>query len=201
MTEDFIGTIPSNEALETRFSFIDNANLRQNVVIYFRYLIFLLSLSEEENIDTLKYSLYKDIIVYTASIIESLLEYVIKREVLLGRANDDVLGYSKKSVNIGRVKHECSDMYSEVIEVMQTRKYPKLGSKDRIDFKDVTSGAKKAGILDAELFEKAEKLREKRNTIHLSTLTKSSDDYFSKTDVDNAFGWAHDIIQKIEKLF
>lgn len=201
MTEDFIGTVPSNEALEARFSFIDNDVLRENVVIYFRYIIFLLSLSEEKHIDTLKYSLYKDIIVYTASIIESLLEYVIKREVLLGRANEDVLGYGKKSVNIGKVRHECNDMYNEVIEVMQTRKYPKLGSKDRIDFKDVTSGAKKVGILDDALFKKAEKLREKRNTIHLSTLTKSSDDYFNKSDVDDAFGWAHDIIQQLEKLF
>lgn len=201
MTEDFLGSIPSDSTLEARFSFIDNEMLRVNVVIYFRYIIFLLTLSEEKQIDTLKYSLYKDIIVYTASIVESLLDYTVRRQVLLGHANEDVMGFGKKSVNIGKVKHECNDLYHEVIEVVQTKKYPKLGSKDRIDFKDITSAAKKAHILDEGLFNKAEKLRKKRNTIHLSTLTKSSDDYFDKAAVNEAFGWAHDIIEKIEKLY
>lgn len=201
MTEDFLGTIPSNEVLETRFSFVDNETLRENIVIYFRYIIFLLNLSEEQNVDTLKYTIYKDIIIYTASIVESLLEYAVNREVLLGRADKNVMGYSKKSTQVGRVKHECNDMHDEVIEVVQTRKYHKLGSGDRIDFKDITSAAKKAGILSTALYDKAENLRKKRNTIHLSTLTKSSDDYFEKSDVDNAFNWAHDIIVAVEKLF
>lgn len=201
MTEDFLGTVPSNEVLETRFSFVDNETLRENIVIYFRYIIFLLNLSEEQNVDTLRYTIYKDIIVYTASIVESLLEYSVNRQVLLGRADKSVMGYGKKSTQVGTVRHECNDMHDEIIEVVQTKKYHKLGSGDRIDFKDITLAAKKARILNSNLYDKAENLRKKRNTIHLSTLTKSSDDYFEKTHVDDAFNCAHDIILEVEKLF
>lgn len=201
MTEEFLGTVPSNEELEARFSFVDNDTLRENIVIYFRYIIFLLNLSEEQNVDNLKYTIYKDILIYTASIVESLLQYAVNREVLLGRVGKDVMGYSKKSTPIGKVKHECNDMHNETIEVVQIRKYHKLGSGDRIDFKDITLAAKNAKILNKGLYDKAENLRNKRNTIHLSTLTKSSDDYFEKSDVEEAFKWAHDIIVEVEKLF
>lgn len=201
MTDEFIATVPSTKTLEARFAFIENDLLRGNVVIYFRYIIFLLNLSEDAKVDTLKYSLYKDIIVYTASIVESLLHYAVEREVLLGHANENVMGFGKKSIQIGRVNHDCSGMNGEIIEVVQTSKYPKLRSKDRIDFKDITSAAQKAGILDAGLHKKAESLRAKRNTIHIATLTKSSDDYFTKDDVDNAFKCAGGVIAAIEKLY
>lgn len=193
--------IPTSEILEPRFSFIDNDMLRGNIVIYFRYIIFLLNLSDDSNIGSLKYSLYKDIIVYTASIVESLLQYTVERQVLLGKAEKTVMGYCKKSVQIGKVTHDCSELENSVIEVVKTEKYLKLGSSDRIDFKDVTLAAKKAKILTDNLYKKAENLRKKRNTIHLSTLTKSSDDYHKKEDVEEAFECAHDIILVVEKLY
>jgi hypothetical protein len=201
MTDEFLNQVPSADALGERFKFIDNELLKDNVVIYFRYIIFLLNTSEDAKIDSLKYTLYKDIIIYTASIVESLLQYTVEREVLLGRLDKKVMGYNKKSVQIGKVKHDCNEMHDETIEVVQIRKYPKLGSGDRIDFKDITLAAKTGKIINESQYRAAEDLRNKRNTIHLSTLTKSSDDYFEKADVDKAFSSAHDIIVAVEKLF
>ncbi|PKL31828.1 hypothetical protein CVV43_00005 [Candidatus Saccharibacteria bacterium HGW-Saccharibacteria-1] len=119
----------------------------------------------------------------------------------MGRAEKKVMGYSKKSVQIGKVSHDCNEMHDEIIEVVKTKRYLKLGSGDRVDFKDINAGAKQAGILTEKLFRQAEGLRGKRNTIHLSTLTKSSDDYFDKSDVQEAFDCAHDIIIAVEKLY
>lgn len=201
MSEDFFQNVPTNEILEARFAFIDNETLRQNVVIYFRYIIFLLNASEEENVGSLKYTLYKDIIIFTASIVESLLLHSVKREVLLGRVDEKVMGYGKKSIQIGKVHEEYLERDGETVEVIKTSKYLKLGSKDRLDFKDINNAAKEAKMLTAKQFKQAESLRSNRNTIHLQTLTKNSDDYFTKESVDEAFTCAHDIIDALEKLY
>lgn len=201
MTPDFWKKIPTNEILESRFLFIDNQPLRENIVIYFRYIIFLLAISEDGSAESLSYSLYKDIILYTASIIESLLEYTVKREVFLGRADKRILGKGQKSEVVGTIRHSCNDLEDSKLQVIKNTSYFKLESKDRIDFKDVTHAAKTGHILSGTLYEAAEDLRKKRNTIHIATLTKSSDDYFKKEDVEKAFANAHDIIIELEKLY
>lgn len=201
MTPEFLANIPTNEELATRFEFIDNEKLKENITIYFRYIVFLLALSEDENAESLSYTLYKDIIIFTASIVESLLDYTVRREVLHGNAKKNVFGYSKKTEHIGKIKHECDDLYEAHLQVIKVKKGLKIESSDEITFNDIIKAAKNAGILDDKLYLAADELRKKRNTIHITSLTKSSDDYFKKKDVETAFKNAHDIILSVEKLF
>lgn len=198
MTPEFLAAIPNTTTLEPRFDFIDNDILRQNTAIYFRYVIFLSAASEAVGENTLKYALYKDIVIYTASIVESILGYTVQREILRGNADKSILGQGKKTETLSTINHECDDLYKATLQVVKVKKYFKVESDDRIDFKDITHAAKTAGILDKKLYEAAESMRTKRNTIHLHTLTKSSDDYFEKKDVDEIFSNAHDIIAAIE---
>ena len=203
MKQEFLELMPPEASLEARFSFVDNDVLRSNIVIYFRYITFLLKLSEDKSIDALAYSLNKDIILYTASIIESLLEYTVSREILKGNAEKKVFGKGEKVSALATIDHACASLEesNSKLQVIKKSWYFRYGTNDRIDFKDITHAAKASGILDAAEYEAAESLRKKRNTIHISTLTRSSDDYFEKKDVEDAFTYASRIIRKIEPLF
>lgn len=200
MSEDFFQHIASNEVVEKRFAWIDDGLLRQNIAIYMRYIIFLLNCSEEKHIGTLKYSLYKNILIYTASIVEGILSYAIEKEIESGRSPKKILGKGIKYSSLAVVKDPSYTTDLEKLHIMKVIRYDKYGTKDRIDFKDLTHAAKTAGILDEQLYERAESLRSKRNTIHLSLLTENSDDYFAKEQVDEAFNCASEVIGVIERL-
>jgi hypothetical protein len=200
MSEDFFQHIASNEVVEDRFAWIDDELLRQNIAIYMRYIIFLLNCSEEKHIGTLKYSLYKNILIYTASIVEGILSYAIDKEIESGRSSAKILGKGIKYNSLAKVNDPKYTTDLEKLHIMKVTQYDKYGTKDRVDFKDLTHAAKKAGILDQQLYDRAEGLRNKRNTIHLSLLTESSDDYFDKEKVDEAFNCAGDVIKAVESL-
>jgi len=200
MTEDFADKIPPLHVLETRFGFIDNPMLKQNAAIYLRYVMFLLALSEEDGLESLTYTVYKDIIIFTASTIEAALDYTCRKLILQGKADEDIYGVTKKLEDVGGIKHDCEDLYHAELRVVKKSKVLKLHSGDDISFAEINRAAKSAKVLDDKLFDAAEKLRNKRNTIHLITLKKSSDDYFKKSDVEDAFKYAHDILLKIESL-
>lgn len=110
MKQEFLKLIPTEGFLSARFIFVDNDVLRSNIVIYFRYIMFLLKLSEDKNIDSLAYSLNKDIILYTASIIESLLEYTVNREILKGNAEKKVFGKGERLSTLATIDHTCDDL-------------------------------------------------------------------------------------------
>ena len=198
MTDDFLKDIPTLERLEARFSFIRHETLRENATIYFRYIILLLAISEEDNLDTLKYSVYKDIIIYTASIVESVLEYAVKEFVINGKATDQVFGYSYYFTEVSPINHVCDDFKDARFIVAKKEKKYKWKPRE-LDFTDINKAAKTAGILDKNLFNMADSLREKRNLIHLGSLDKSSNDYIQKDDVQKALQSAHDIIIKVEQ--
>jgi hypothetical protein len=200
LTDDFVQKIPTLESLEKRFSFVENDMLRSNAAIYLRHIIFLLALSEDENIGSLKYTTYKDIIIFTASIVESVLEYAINRYIVDGKAAKDVFGFAIKNIDVGTIDHECDDLYLSKLCVVRRSKRPKSETGDEITFNDINKAAKKSGVLDEVLFKKADKLREMRNLIHLQSLTRSSDDYFEKRDVEDAFKSANLILRRVESV-
>ncbi len=89
------------------------------MTIYFRYIIFLLAISEDEQIDSLKYTAYKDIIIFTASIVESILEYAVRKYVVEGKAPHDIFGFASKYVEVGAIKHDCDDLYHAKLTVVK----------------------------------------------------------------------------------
>jgi hypothetical protein len=72
--------IPDQVVLENRFNFIHEDLLRTNLSISFRYVIFLVLLESEYDLPgAISYSLYKNIILFTATIIESCLHYCLRQ--------------------------------------------------------------------------------------------------------------------------
>ena len=199
MKEETLKSIPSLGDLEARFEFIKNQTLRENVTVYFRYIIFLLALSEDEELDTLTYSLYKDIVIHTASIVECTVEYAVKQYIAVGKAKEDIFGFSWHFCEIGNINHDCNDFRQAQFVVARKEKKLKTGARD-LDFADINNAARGCGVLDSELFKKADSLRKQRNQIHLSSLEKSTNDYIVKKDLQEALSNAHDIIVRVEQV-
>ncbi len=73
-------SIPDIPTLEKRFKFIESENVRQNVTVCFQYIIFLTVTNEiYARRGAIELSLFRDVIVHTASIVESCLHYAITK--------------------------------------------------------------------------------------------------------------------------
>lgn len=70
--------IPEIDFLKNRFYFIENEILRTNLAVSLKYIIFLITLSEENTLPgPITYSIFKNIILHTASIVEGVLHYAL----------------------------------------------------------------------------------------------------------------------------
>jgi hypothetical protein len=192
-----IGSIPSAQVLEARFHFVKNQTLKTNLAIYLRYTILLLALSEQSELGSLHYSIYKDVVVYTASVVESALEYAVREYIVKGKVKQDVFGYTWHYTELANIKHDCVDFHGASFIVQKKEASYKTNARD-LGFDDINKAAKIAKIIDERLFAKAEDLRKKRNLIHLSSLEKSSDDYIKKEDVTKCLEDAKAILLEIE---
>ncbi|MBA7545657.1 hypothetical protein ES705_38028 [subsurface metagenome] len=72
-----------------------------------------------------------------------------------------------------------------------------LKLKSNTKFIDINRACKKGKILSESLFQEVEKLREKRNKIHLAGLSEI-DDYYEKSDIKKAFRTAKLVLYVIE---
>lgn len=199
MTEEFINQVAALSVFEERFAFVRNNTLKGNAAIYLRYIVLQINISEELEDDPLAYSIYRDIIVHTASIIESILEYTIREYITVGKAEEGAFGFNWHYSQISPIDHDCNEFHDAKFIVAKKEKVLKTAARD-LSFEDINSTAKRLKILDDNLYKKADSLRAKRNLIHLTSLEKSSDDYFNKNDVQKAIANAHDIILRVESV-
>lgn len=79
--------------------------------------------------------------------------------------------------------------------VYRETKYEKLNRSTTLDA--LNRVAKRCGLYDDEHFKIAQKLRDKRNRIHLAGLT-SIDDQYSKDEINSIFADANKLITRIE---
>lgn len=195
--DEIIQDVPSQRHVEGRFSFIKNKILRVNIAVAFQYIIFLISLEEESRFPgPVSYSLYKDIVFYTASVVESVLHYCVQEYIDAGLVKEEDIMPSHWEYKNCKKIYEMSEK-EDLYLATGTKKYEEFGNKT-ISLV-VNRAAKKAEILTDNLFERAEKLREERNKIHLAAL-EMIDDYYSKSDIEEAFESAQKIIERIEGL-
>jgi len=179
-----------------RFSFIKNDILKENIAMNMQFIIFLVTLDEEYELPgSLRYLTFKTIILYTASIIESLINYKLSELISDGKIN------SSKTMDMVEKYHDSKELYKisnteSVIGVIKSIKPSKLESNT--DFIKLNRASKRCGLFDEKLFNKAEKLRDMRNKIHLSALN-CVDDKYSKDEINEVFKIAKDLIERIEK--
>ena len=182
--------------LKKRFSFVGDNILRENIIINTQYVTFLRSLGNNYKLPrAATYSVYKTIILYTASIVESLINYKLKKLIKEGKIeNNKIMSMEEKYIHIADLYNISSE--EKVCGIRKIKRHKKL--VDETIFIDLNKAAKRCGLFDRRLFKKSEKLRKMRNKIHLSALS-NIDDRYSQEDIDNSFEIAKDVINRIEK--
>lgn len=183
------------EDLEKRFLFVENEVLRKNLAINLQYIVFLIQQEEEYELPgTITYSIYKNLILYTTSIIEGLLVHTFRQLLESGKV-------SEKSMKSKKEYKEIKEIYkidnsTSIVSGKQIRGHEKFTR--RTSFHDVIQASRKAKVLDKELLKEVDDLREKRNKIHLAGLD-IVDDYYSKKEVDEVFNLTQRFTIEIEK--
>jgi len=182
--------------LEGRFQFIKNEILKKNLAINLQYIVFLIQQEEENELPgTITYSIYKNLILYTTSIIEGLLIHTFKYLLEKGEI-------STKSMKPSRDYKDMKEVYKvdpTTFIVAGTLKKGNEKFTRRTSFHDVIKASKKAKIVDSDLLDEIDELRMKRNKIHLAGLD-IVDDYYSKAEVDNVFDLAQRVTTEVENL-
>lgn len=184
-------------SLENRFAFIDNQILRQNLTVCFQYIIFLLSLEDTyHSPGAIQYSIFKNIILHTASIAEAITSHKLQLLLKDGRVKaEEIFPHDYKYQCISEL-HKISPTET-ICGVKRTKIYPRLNNETTMVHLNKT--ARTVGLFTQAVFEKAEKLRTLRNKIHLAGLDEADDNY-SKTDVEECFTATKLIIERVQKF-
>jgi len=180
-----------------RFAFIRNEILRENIAIQMQYVVFLVSLEENYELPgAVTYSTFKTIIIFTASIIEALINYKLHELIETKKVDKSKILGSENKYSIVKTFQQLSDN-EEICGIMKTKKLKKLS--DRVDFQELNRIAKRSTLFTNKVFEQSEKIREFRNRIHPYTL-KEVDDKYTKSDINGIFFMASSIIERIENF-
>ena len=196
LRDKFEQNIPKIEFLEERFKFIENKTLRTNLSISFQYAIFLITLEEEVTLQgPVSYSIFKNIILNTASIIEGLLHYLLDILIKQKKIDAEKIMSKEDIYSNKKVLYKTNDE-TEICGIHVKKKSTKL--KSNTNFIEINRACKRAGILDDKLFQEVEELRDKRNKIHLAGLTKV-DDFYEKKDIQKAFDTVSKVLTLVER--
>ncbi len=189
------GLMPK-KAFEKRFSFILDDTLKKNIAIVFEYIVFLINAASKESYKPLiRSALYKDILVYTGTVVEACLCHVLMKYLLANK-----LQRTKVLTSIWKVKTEGLiykfTKKKRIRYVVENLGYEDI--KDSSDFIKINRACLHAKILSRKEYELAEEIRIARNKIHVSAL-KEIDNSYSRETLDAIFGKANIIINKVEK--
>ncbi len=196
LKDKFEQNIPEIELLEKRFKFIENKTLRTNLSISFQYIIFLIILEEEVTLQgPISYSIFKTIILNTASIIEGSLHYLLDTLIKQKRIDTEKVMSKEDVYSNKKVLYKTNDG-TEICGIHFNKKSTKL--KSNTNFIEINRACKRARILDDELFQEVEELRERRNKIHLAGLTMV-DDFYEKKDIQKAFDTISKVLTLVEE--
>ncbi len=197
MESDFTKLLPNQEKSEERFEFIQDETLKSNLAIVLRYIVFLVNLERYNGLTgPILFPLYKDMIVQTATIVESCTHYIVRRyldsnTVKNPEIMDELWIEERKEILLeidGGERRVCG-----VVEHKGTEKFTKY-----TQFINLNRACKRAKIFSEKSFKASEILRESRNKIHLSGLSKV-EMFYTKKDVDDHFNYASIVLKRIEE--
>lgn len=189
--------IPDVAFFEQRFHFIKNETLKSNLAISIQYVAFLIKVETDLKITgAVEYSIFKNIIQYTASIVEGILHYGLEVAFDKGLVEEHRVMPKAESFSERKLLHQI-DRTTKIEGVKSVKKHEKF--KKNTQFKTVCDAYKKGKLIDANLIKDINELREKRNKIHLAGLTKV-ENYYTKNDINQAFEVATEVIKEVEKI-
>jgi hypothetical protein len=188
--------VPPLKEIEGHFSFIKNRTLRINMSIAFQYILTLIGVLDKEKAEgtTIANAIYKDMIVYYATIAESALHYCLRIYI-----DEDIIKSSKVMPSEWKYKN-WSPFYKindkeEACGVIRSRETGRLTRNT--NFIVINRASFKAKILNKKLFNKVEALRKRRNKIHLAGLN-AIDNSYTKANVQRAEYTMTEIIERVK---
>lgn len=195
-SDEIIDGLMPMEAFERRFSFINDETLKKNIAIVFEYIVFLIdTASKEDHKPLIRSSLYKDATVYTGTVIEACLGYVLMQYISTGKIKK-----SKVSDPIWKIDKEGTiykfNSKKRLRYIIEQLKFNDI--KKTVDFIEINRACLRVKIISNKEYELAEEIRIARNKIHVSGL-KEIDNSYSKEKLDTIFDKASKIIRKVEK--
>lgn len=182
---------------EERFDFIQNEILKSNLAISMQYIAFLIKIETDIKITVaVEYSIFKNIIQYTASIIEGILNYGLEIAIKKGLVQESEIMPEEKSYAEIKLLYQIDDV-TKIVGAKAVKKHEKF--KKNTQFKTVCDAYEKGELIDADLIKDINDLRDKRNKIHLAGL-KKVENYYTKKDINEAFEVADKVIEEVEKI-
>lgn len=192
---DGVKFVELKDLKENRFSFVENKVLRENIAIQMQYIVFLVSLEEEYELPgAVTYSTFKTIIIFTAAIVESLINYKLHEMVECGRCEPENIFENEEKDSDEKLLYKISES-EKIIALKRVIKPGKLTDESKMI--ELNRAAKRCGLLTEPLFKKAEAIRTMRNKIHPFAL-KKIDDQYSKADINEVFKMTAEIVKRIE---
>lgn len=180
-----------------RFSFVEHGTLRTNIAINVQYITFLLSLEAQYDVPgPIVYSIYKDVITHTAAVVESLLCYQLMKMCEQG-----------KVVMASIMPEECRYLNEKVLYTISLERSVVGAEKvcahatlrEDTQFIHLNRAAKKAGLIDDDLYDRIDELRMMRNKVHLAGL-KNVDDQYTKKETDRIFETARLLVDRVKSV-
>lgn len=167
----------------SNFSFVDDTVLRSNLDLAFAHIVDLLALSESDQYKGKKVlvsSLRKTIIIHTASIVEALLLWKLRRFCKAGKIE---MTNEWKYFDIVTIHKIISDS-SEIVAGFRKKEEKDI---KRIDFNRITDLCRKYDVIKSDSLEKEiDKVREFRNKLHIGGLAEIEKEY-RRNDLEFCF--------------
>ena len=181
-----------------KFDYIQDALLKKQLEFSFNYIVFLITLELRYNLDPgIIYSLFKDVVVNVASIIESTLFYTLNEIAKRWTVKEKNL-LNKKAMKKNKYRDEkkMHDLDGKESIFRGFKTVVREWIHDKIQFNDLIPCWKNIWIYNETLAKKLDEIRDKRNQIHLHTLKE--DKAYTKDDIDDIFDTTKNFIDKIK---
>ena len=176
----------------SNFPFIKNDILRKNLDDAFQHILILIPLSESATYDeTAKSVLRKTIVIYTGSIVEALLYYLLDTQL----KESDLQNNTWEVVN-ERVLYSVSDFH-KIIAGEKKQKIEHI-KKEKLNLGQINTVLKDKQIISRALFQKIDSLREMRNAQHIGAHTEVK--IFTNRELEYAFSVASDVKKRVSEL-
>lgn len=175
--------IPNIDALSQNFTFVDDLTLRKNIAVIFQYIIFLITLEKNHSLPgAVSYVIYKDMIIHTASIAESLLCYGLKKALEKQKTTIEIMDITEDIFKDFKTIYQLNSL--EIIgSVTKVKKYIE---PQNMQFNDLIPAAIHSKLINSSLESELTMIRQARNRVHLSSLSRV-DNLYTKEEVDNMF--------------
>lgn len=174
------------DAADKDFSFVRNETLRQNLAFSLQYIIFLLGLEDGYLLGgPVRNTLNKNIVLFCAGVVESLLNYKLQASVDSGLIPKGDVFFQKEDTIFENTVHKCRVGNEDVEFIFARRKITRKGLDANWKFQDLIRACEKVFTHDEKLFEECKWMNSMRNRIHLAGLSVV-DKKYSKKDVDRS---------------